>query len=600
MSDFYNAVLVHGFRRADDSRMKSLQIRWFVLGAIVLVALVLRARGIDSHLPQWTYWDGYVLFDQTAYLRGELGAELPQRTLGYYPYLVSRLAAVLPAMTSSSSDALTAALENASGPWVRIRWASTLLSLFAIVGTYGIARRFMGVGAALFAAALCATSLLHVTFSPSQRPHGAASGAVALALAALLHMRSRGDVKSQLTAGAGVAFAIASLQSGFATMVSWAIAWLCRREKPKWTRSTLAWSVNVVLLVIVVWFFYPFHFDGRAGEGTRIETGADDLTLAGHTIHLSKLTGRGFWVLGSAFVYYDPILTLGVCAALVLFVVAKLRRAPSDVGRRHDRWVCLGYVVPYLAVFGVYDLSYERFALPLVPFASVAAAWAAAEIARFAPAVLRKPMPLAFGAAAVLLAPFAVAWKLGTLRSAPDTFELAAQWLRENADAEREPVFVLQAVDLPLFYAQSSLENFAVPQVCYWTRAQRSMPALAFGSQRFRVDRLARAAPSDDEAESTAQSDQTEEQDFELTPEWLKQQGYSYVVALPLGRNPFGATLRKMRKKGQSALVVSPVIEVESADRRTTDLGFGVVETSTAWSVWKADRLGPRVEVFRL
>jgi len=61
--------------------MKSLRTQLVVLLALVALTFAVRLRGLSYQVPQWTYWDGYVLFDQTAYLRGESTPALPHRTL---------------------------------------------------------------------------------------------------------------------------------------------------------------------------------------------------------------------------------------------------------------------------------------------------------------------------------------------------------------------------------------------------------------------------------------------------------------------------------------------------------------------------------------
>jgi len=101
--------------------------------------------------------------------------------------------------------------------------------------------------------------------------------------------------------------------------------------------------------------------------------------------------------------------------------------------RRRDVLVCLGYVLPYVAVFGLYDLTFERFALPLVPFLAVAAACALSALWSRIPERRRSVYAAATGAAAVLALPALGTWRLGSFRSQPDTFELAARWLEEHA-----------------------------------------------------------------------------------------------------------------------------------------------------------------------
>jgi len=52
------------------------------------------------------------------------------------------------------------------------------------------------------------------------------------------------------------------------------------------------------VIALAVRWAYPFHFDDRAGSAAALDETGRTLTLAGHTVHLSKLTGRGLWILG--------------------------------------------------------------------------------------------------------------------------------------------------------------------------------------------------------------------------------------------------------------------------------------------------------------
>jgi hypothetical protein len=156
-----------------------------LIGLFVLAGWM-RLRGLDSMLPHWTYPDGYMLLSQLE--RTQSGAQNSDgpSTAAEYPYLVGRVAAALLAAlvgTHAPVHDLEGALEDAREPWMRLRLASVLLSLLAVPATYGIARRFLSARGSLLAVACVAFSLLHVSYSSTQRPHGAAGGTVARTLA---------------------------------------------------------------------------------------------------------------------------------------------------------------------------------------------------------------------------------------------------------------------------------------------------------------------------------------------------------------------------------------------------------------------------------
>jgi hypothetical protein len=228
--------------------MKSARTSWLFLLAILALAFGLRWRGICHQLPQWTYLDGFVELVQTQYLRDPLSVKWPDMNLGYYPYLTSATAAVLPDMPAARGEggAAESILEASREPWVRVRFAAILLSLGAVVGAWGIARRFVSSSFALLAA--------------EQRPHGPASGMVALALWATLAFREQGTARSLSIAMLALCLAVAALQSSFALLVPLAIAWRWRDTSTTGRRSLVPAAIaGLALLAVTVRLAYPFH-----------------------------------------------------------------------------------------------------------------------------------------------------------------------------------------------------------------------------------------------------------------------------------------------------------------------------------------------------
>jgi hypothetical protein len=574
--------------------LKSLRVQIVVLAVVVLAAFALRFRGLSHLLPQWTYWDGYVLHNQTEYLRGELRPEGPERTLGYYPYLTALVAAELPALNAARDSDGSPWLAEARASWIRPRLASLLLSLLAVVGAWGIARYFVRPGHALLAAALTATSLLHITYSTAQRPHGAASGMAALAVWAALYLRHTGGWRGILVGALGVSLAVSALQSGFATLVAFALAWWLRKDRANLGRDLVALFVGMCMVALFVRLFYPFHFDERAGVATAVESSGQTLNLAGHTVHLSKFTGRGFWILGGSSLLFDPVVTvLALGAALAWLGTTAFRTNFGQRDRDADAWVCLGFVLPYLVVFGIYDLTFDRFGLPLVPLFAVAAAVGVERIADRLRPQLRPWLVLC-----TLAFPLAAAWKLGSLRAAPDTYELASRWLEERALPENSKVLLLQNFELPAVYSAESLRELPKISTLYWSQAQRehlqegsTWPGLYVVRQR--------QAIVDNEGEEVTPAER-------VTPEWLEENGVRFVVALQASRglrDPSTLDLvRQLRKRGKQALLLSPFGEPPKKEKgeRELDLGFGVTEMGTALQVLRTQTYGPQLEIFEL
>jgi hypothetical protein len=574
--------------------MPSRSITLLGLALVLLGAWVLRVRGLDCQLPQWTHSDGYVLRNQAAHLRGEMSAEDVRESVGYYPKLPIAAVAYLPEVAPrlEGLDPLERALALARAPWTHIRRVSVWLSLGAVAVAYALARRFMGPGPALLAAALTATSLLHVTYSAAQRPHGMLSSVTSLAVLALLHARSRAGLSSQLAGALGVAASLATLQSGFAVLPAWLVAWWRRRERASVRVELVAAALSLALVALVTaWAYEPF-FAGAGGAGGGGESAGADLALAGrHAIDWSDGLGRGALVLGRAFALYEPVIALGVLAALLALAWPALRRRVAlDAAMREDLWVCLGFVLPYAGFFALFGRTLDRFAMPLIPFAAVAAAWGFQAWGRALLSERRRVTGAAL--AAVLLAlPTLACWRLGTLRSRPDTLELAAQWIAERSDPGRRKV-VLAALnlELPFFYSERALETLDHAGMADWTRFQRSMDADAFSEERFDVERERNLldAPADGAA-----------------PEWNPDFVVLHTSGVRARDERFSAELKRWRERGAQSIVISPFEESPDSLRRESGVReqsrpvqmYGIAEEPTLPLLFASQRLGPRLRI---
>jgi hypothetical protein len=576
--------------------MKSARTSWLFLLAILALAFALRWRGICHQLPQWTYLDGFVELVQTQYLRDPQSVKWPDMNLGYYPYLTSATAAVLPDMAAARGEGgvAEAVLEASREPWVRVRLAAILLSLGAVIGAWGVARRFVSSSFALLAAAIVATSLVHVTFSSEQRPHGPASGMVALALWATLVFREQGTARSLSIAMLALCLAVAALQSSFALLVPLAIAWWCR-DISETGRKTLvpAAIAGLALLALTVRLAYPFHFDERSGSAGEYDTGAETVWMGGHALYTERFHGRGFGVLAKTFAGFDPLLLALAVGAALLWLIARLRgRLEPSRERTAALWICLGYLLPFVLVFGIYDMTYDRFVLPLVPLLAVAVAWGCERVWNVLPAAVRHPLGGVALAACVLGFPLWAAWRLGTLREREDTFEAAARWIEANADASNDRILLLQNFDLPLLYEPASLAALNDSYTLYWTAFQRKLPPFEPGTTSYKV-----ARPPRNEEEEQADAE------F-LTPKRLRELGFRYVVSMPPRRGGVhdaeAVDLLKSLRKGMERVATFAPAGEEERRARTLDFGFGVTESSTLWNLLSIEAFGPRIEIFRL
>jgi hypothetical protein len=132
-----------------------------------------------------------------------------------------------------------------------------------------------------------------------------------------------------------------------------------------------------------------------------------------------------------------------------------LRPGAPAIENREDALVILSFAAPYAFLLCLYQLSYQRFVIPLLPYLACFAAWTIATLTQAARKSLRPNAAQWIGALALSLplaaqAMFAV--RLAQVRSAPDTIARAAAWFRDrqNFDRATQRIVVLPPLDLPL------------------------------------------------------------------------------------------------------------------------------------------------------
>jgi hypothetical protein len=225
-------------------------------------------------------------------------------------------------------------------------------------------------------------------------------------------------------------------------------------------RALLRTGVVVLALALAVVLLYPFLLQSPEKGGVAVDA-SGTLALSQHQIFLGLFNGRGFPVVWRSLEEYDPLLTagalLGMLAALVSILVAR-GRVPRE--QAADLWIVLSYVLPYLLVIGLYQRTYQRFVLPLVPFLAILAAfglWCTHAALRRRSRAAAVPV----GVLNVLLVAAQIAWayRLGAVRSAPDTVQQAAAWVVEHAGPGTDRVDVMPGIDLPLARTRASIDR---------------------------------------------------------------------------------------------------------------------------------------------
>ncbi len=470
-------------REAEDPLRRRGPLGLFV---VVIVALALRLHGLGFGLPHMTYRDVLVLHTQVAEIRTGDPAIRDDPMWGYYPQLTARFAALFPDTELSQlrePTDLEGHLARAAQPWLAIRRAALLLSLLAVVGAYLIARRFVPTGGAWIAAWLVSVSLLHLSFSQQDKPHGPVSGTVALALAAALWLRERPTPLRMLLAITAACAAICTLQNAVFVLAALGVVWLqWLRERPA---PRLRLSAAPLLLAAIgaafVRYFYPFHFVARAPHVVVEEEARID--LAGHPLFLERFDFSGTRVVLSTLISYDPSLLLFGALGLAFFLSDRLRSVGRDRERDPEReralGVLLAFAVPFLLVLCAYSamFTFERFLLPAMACFASLAAYGLWRLGRALPLSCRRPGVLS-ALAALCLAPATIAaWKHSSVRAAPDTWTQAAQWVRANVDPAA-PVHTLPYIDLPLLRREEAFERSGREvELSPWANYTRSTPA---------------------------------------------------------------------------------------------------------------------------
>lgn len=566
-----------------------------VLLVLCAAALGLRLRGLDFLLPHRMEPDGEIVAQVRL-------IDAPDRDedwqFGTYGLLTAYLARALPEPAPAGPDAsLEELLEESSWEVVRVRLVVALLSLLLIPATYRLARRALERPAALFAAALAATSLLHLSMAQQARPHSAATGVYLVAVLSAVCLRRRPTWGAYALAGVTAGLSIGILHSGVAVLIPLAAAHLLRErgERPTGFARVLLPAAIVAGLFAL---FYPFVFS-ESVSSVHLDSEVAVVQQSGHEIDLTRFNGGGFakvlWTLWA----YDPLILVLAGVGLVL----AWRRAGGvrGIARQRDLLIVLSFAVPYLLAIGSFEQTQERFVLPLVPYLAVLAAFAADGLLRLA-AGRPGARPVAATVLLALLAiPASFAWRLSSVRRADDTFEQAAHWIEANLDADRDTVLVMFPVQLPLLHDRESLALLAekvpdqddfYPIATRWLRQElyRIEPPQGPGApERWR---LLLGGPRD--LDPGAGSDAAEH---------LRELGVTHVVVelFPPERGVVGGTeaSEALRRLGRRVARFAPWSEVDSSDLPYEHEGLpSHPRANVVGYLRRAERFGPVLEIY--
>jgi 4-amino-4-deoxy-L-arabinose transferase-like glycosyltransferase len=476
---------------------------WLVIAALIALtggALALRLSGIGFLLPAVIEPDGPVLVWQLECL--ETGTVNPEREFyrTYYPETIAALSMLAPKYEPSAPLAeldFDGHLELALDRNLRVRRTVAVLSCLTVPATWLLARHFLSGGWSLVAAAFVAMSFLHQWWSQESRPHAAATSFFTFAMVLILHFARRPGLTRLLAAGAALGLAVGTLQNGAAigSALATAVILAWRRPSPSLTRPRIFWGAAsaLVLSLGIAWICYPtaqaLNKEPTAPLSLDLNGGA--IMLGNHRILFSEIDFGGARTIWEALWAYEPILTalalLGTCLALLHHGRARLATLSRET------LVVLGFVLPYLVAITIFRSTYQRFAIPLVPYLAVLAGWllqrfvgllrARPGLARQTAAWLAVCLPLAGQATQAV--------QLARVRSAEDTTAQCARWIREKVPAGFK-ILVLPPLSLAIPHRVEQLDSL-VPWLYTWPfpwihHQIRRLPRTALTDQRRDLD----------------------------------------------------------------------------------------------------------------
>lgn len=567
---------------------------------LYLAALGVRLWGVGCMLPHMPEPDGTSFLAQLEAARvADVGVE-PLVNVHVYPTLVARVAGLMTWERAplDASAPLAEHLARASADFLALRRASALLSAFLAPLVMLLALRFVAFGPALLAGVLAAASSLHVWFSAQARPHGSAVCAVVLCVLAAIDLANRNRPRDYLVAGIALALAVGTLQSGVLLAAPLLVA-LCVRDERGAPHSLARAALGLVVAALVALFLYPFAFQETpdAQAGVTVDEGGG-MNLSGHRISLALFNGRGFAELAGAFARYDPwIATIGAVGVVVLLAASVRGLRGLDRSRKVALAIVVAHAVTYAVVFGMYQRTYQRFAIPLVPYAALAAAGGAS----IAWSAIAKRTPSWFGGllGALLVLPACVlALGVAHARAGDDTATRCARWIASNV-REGERVAIVPAIELPLLQDDEALaanaELMDLPGRP-WFRYQRARHGEggAIDAKRFRLVQMPMQDP------------ETRRSIVAEPDAYVRSLGAEYAVVEVYERRGFPllqAVRRGCRSLGQRvARFEASAQDGEELDDLPLFWQDDEYRTKEAWALraLRSQGFGPTLEVYRI
>ncbi len=590
---------------ASPTHSRASAFEWALVLLLMAAALFVRLSSIDFALPFFQESDAHVFRQVHLLSLEELTPELIKES-SIYPHLLPRIVNLFPDPVADPPDpdhmTVEEHLEWAGGMNVLVRSIVAIASVLLIPAAWLLARRLFSPGWALFAAALCALSLLNLQFGQLARPHAFAAPFPVLAVAAAVRLRRNPDLTSWLLCSLAGALAVASLQSGLAVGFPFLVAFLFRARRPgssplwHWLDWKLVLPLGLIFLA--TWFFWPFAYVDVPGAETGMQDGT--IRISDQSMALSEFTGEGFTTVFLTLWYYESatfvLAGLGLALLLLHPLLVRLGRAtPLRTGRLLDLAVIAAYAVPYLITIGMHERAQQRFVIPLIPFAVLLATHGLSGTVRLIAGTGPHSRRLAqFAGGLALAVPLAATASYVRLHETPHTQGAAGEWLAANASPD-DFIGVHLTYDVPLarrlenLFVDGNPEGPRRPGMFYtsWQHHQCTHMGPDWEGQRWNVESLYVPAETDLAA-------------VQADPEaWLRVKGYKYVVVPGEHGASFHPMLEKVRLA--AANIGTLMMRAPDGERMRVKTKYEGLDTPhyTAF-VLTAPQLGPELEIYRI
>ncbi|MDD5644828.1 MAG: glycosyltransferase family 39 protein [bacterium] len=271
------------------------------------------------------------------------------------------------------NEFLVFAVNNISVFYIIANICIAVSAIIAVYYTYRVVSEECSDRAGIFAMIFSGTSLLFWQYAHQARPHIPMAMFAVMTWFYSVSILKRGERNDYLKAGlfSGLAFCV--LQSGLLVLSIPVTAHLLRfkRGAAKLFAGPLLWCAGVFIAVSFI-IGYPYllfsFFDSVGGRG-----GTFDITLSGgyHDAFEFGFHGMGFAEIAKGFFGYDPALSLIALAGIIYFLV-------FSGGKNEKEKKLFSPVIPFaiifITVFGMYDKTYRRFQMPLIPLMGAVAA----------------------------------------------------------------------------------------------------------------------------------------------------------------------------------------------------------------------------------